>query len=302
MAQQYQLFFIQRFKGKVLFDVPMTRYTSFGIGGPADVMAFPQDESDLADLLLFASARNFPVFILGRGTNILVRDKGIRGIVVNMEEGFKEINWTDEVRALVGAGVGLGDILKECTDRGLGGLEFAADIPGTVGGAALMNAGAYGGEMKDVVEGVEVLNRKGKKGFMAAVELNFSYRHAEIPQDSVVTRVHMRFEKREPSVIEENLREFRKRRNESAPVKYRSAGSVFKNPPGDFAGRLIEEMGLKGHTVGGAQISDVHANYIVNLGGAKARDILSLMAIIRDRVYKEKGVTLEPEIKVVGEG
>ncbi|MBI5561057.1 MAG: UDP-N-acetylmuramate dehydrogenase [Deltaproteobacteria bacterium] len=300
MAQQYQLFFVQRFKGKVLFDVPMSRYTSLGIGGPCDVMAFPQDESDLADLLAFASAKNFPVFPLGRGTNILVRDKGIRGIVVNMDEGFKEINWAD-VTAVVGAGVGLGELLKEAKTRGLGGLEFAVDIPGSVGGAVVTNAGAYGGEMKDVIEGIEVLNRKGKKGYVAAGELNFSYRHADVPKDSVIIRAHMRFEKKEPHLIGEKIKEFRTRRSENSPIRYRSAGSVFKNPPGGFAGRLIEEAGLKGRAAGDAQVSDVHANYIVNLGGAKARDVLSLMALIRDMVYKEKGVVLEPEIMVVGE-
>ena len=301
MGQQYQLFFVQRFKGKVLFDVPMSEYTSLGIGGSADVMAFPKDEADLVDLLIFASTKNFPVLVIGRGTNILVREGGIRGIVVNMDEGFKDIDWTDDVKAIAGAGVTLSALLKECRQKNLSGLEFAVDIPGSVGGAVAMNAGAYGKEMKDVVEGVEFISFKGKKGFFSAQEAGFSYRCTKIPKDSIITRAHMKFEKKEARLIDENISELRKRRNSEGAVKYRSAGSIFKNPPGLFAGKLIEEAGLKGKIVGDAQVSDVHANYIVNRGHARASDVLSLMAIVRDSVYGEKGIVLEPEIKVVGE-
>jgi len=241
MGQQYQLFFVQRFKGKVLFDVPMSEYTSLGIGGSADVMAFPKDEADLADLLIFASTKNFPVLVIGRGTNILVREGGIRGIVVNMDEGFKDIDWTDDVKAIAGAGVTLSALLKECRQKNLSGLEFAVDIPGSVGGAVAMNAGAYGKEMKDVVEGVEFISFKGKKGFFSAQEIGFSYRDTKIPKDSIITRAHMKFEKKEARLIDENISELRKRRNSEGAVKYRSAGSIFKNPPGLFAGKLIEE-------------------------------------------------------------
>ncbi|OGP24791.1 MAG: UDP-N-acetylenolpyruvoylglucosamine reductase [Deltaproteobacteria bacterium GWC2_56_8] len=301
MAVQYSLFFIQRFKGKVLFNVPMSEYTSIKIGGPADVMAFPQDEGDLKDILAFAEAKSFPFYILGGGTNLLVRDGGIRSIVINMSEGFKDIVWEDETNASVGAGVRLSELLFQCRERGLTGFEFASGIPGTIGGAVMMNAGAYGGEMKDIVEGVEVIGKKGVKNFIPKKDLAFAYRKAEVPKGAAVTRAHMKFEKSTPDAVKEKIRDLKERRKTTAHITFPNAGSVFRNPENKSAGRLIEEAGLKGERSGDAQISEVHANYIVNLGAAKAKDVLSLMALIRDRVYSQKGVVLEPEIKVIGE-
>ncbi|MBI5902360.1 MAG: UDP-N-acetylmuramate dehydrogenase [Deltaproteobacteria bacterium] len=298
---QYSLFFIQRFKGKVIFNVPMSGYTSLRIGGCADVMAFPQDEGDLKDLLVFAETKNFPYYVLGAGTNLLVRDGGIRGIVINMADGFKDIAWQEEDKAVVGAGVRLAEALAQCRERGMGGIEFAANIPGTVGGAVAMNAGAYGSEMKDVVEGVEVIGRKGHKGFIPKSELNFSYRRAEVPRGAVIARVHMRFEKKSVDEVAERIRAMREKRKATAAITLPNAGSVFKNPEGHIAGRLIEEAGLKGERSGDAQVSEAHANYIVNLGNARAKDVLALMALVRDRVYGTRGIVLEPEIKVVGE-
>lgn len=301
VSVQYSLFFIQRFKGKVLFNVPMSEYTSLKIGGNADVMAFPQDDGDLKDLLAFADAKGFPFYILGAGTNLLVRDGGIRGIVVNMTEGFKDISFQEDGKAVIGAGVKLSEAVAQMRDNGLSGLEFGVNIPGTIGGAVSMNAGAYGSEMKDVVEGIEVLGKKGQKGFIPKSELGFSYRRAEIPKGSIITRAHMRFEKKSVEEIKERIKEFRERRKASSPISFPNAGSIFRNPEGKVAGKLIEEAGLKGERVGGAQISEVHANYIVNTGGAKAKDVLALMALIRDRLYSAKGIVLEPEIKVIGE-
>ena len=301
MAEQFQLFFIQRFKGKVLFNVPMSEYTSLGVGGPADVMAFPKDEADLKDIISFAATKRFPVFVLGGGTNLLVKDRGIRGIVINMTEGFKDIAWRNTLRAVVGAGMSLGRLVRKCSERGLSGLEFAEGIPGTVGGAVMMNAGAFDGEMKDVVEGVELMGRKGKKGFLPAKEIGFGYRSSGVPKDSIVIRVQMKFESVEPSLIEEKIKEMRQKRRASAPVGVHCAGSIFKNPEGSHAGRLIDEAGLKGMRMGYAEVSAAHANYIVNTGRAMARDVLGLMGVVRDKVYREFGVSLEPEIKVVGE-
>lgn len=301
MAVQYSLFFIQRFKGKVLFNVPMSEYTSIKIGGPADVMAFPQDEGDLKDILAFAEAKAFPFYILGGGTNLLVRDGGVRSIVINMSEGFKDIVWKDETNASVGSGVRLAELLFQCRERGLTGFEFASGIPGTIGGAVMMNAGAYGGEMKDVVEGVEVIGKKGVKNFIPKKDLAFDYRKAEVPKGAVVTRAHMRFTKSTPDAVKEKIRDLKERRKSTAHITFPNAGSIFRNPENKSAGRLIEEAGLKGEKSGDAQISEVHANYIVNLGAAKAKDVLSLMALVRDRIYSQKGVVLEPEIKVIGE-
>ncbi len=300
VSAQYSLFFIQRFKGKVLFNVPLSEHTSLKIGGPADVMAFPQDEGDLKDLLSFAGAKDFPFFVIGGGTNLLVRDGGIRGIVINMSEGFRDMVWQDN-KAVIGSGVRLAEILNHCREAGLSGFEFAAGIPGTLGGAVAMNAGAYGSEMKDVVEGVELIGRKGQRLFMPRSEINFSYRKAELPKGALVVRAHMGFVKRSAEEVREKIRELREKRRSTSAINLPNAGSIFRNPEGTFAGKLIEEAGLKGERSGDAAVSDVHANYIVNLGRARAKDVLTLMALVRDRVYSRKGIVLEPEIKVVGE-
>lgn len=301
-SMQYSLFFIQRFKGKVLFSVPMSDYTSFRIGGPADVMAFPEDEADLKDIILFAESKGFPFYVLGAATNLLVRDGGIRGIVINMTEGFKDITWLEDDKAAVGAGVGLQGLISECRAKGLGGLEFACGIPGTIGGAVSMNAGAYGREMKDIVEGVEFMGRKGQKGYLTSADAGFSYRKTSLPKGAIVIRANIRFEKKNPEEISAKLQEYRDRRKAAAEIRYPNAGSIFKNPEGGKgAGKLIEEAGLKGARMGDAEVSTVHANYIVNRGRALARDVLGLMAMIRDKVYGTSGIVLEPEIKVAGE-
>ena len=309
MSDQFQLFFVERFKGKVLFNVPMKDYTSFRIGGNADVMAFPEDETDLMELMKFAYSKKFPVFFLGGGTNLLVRDGGVRGIVVNISEGLGGIRYHEEadvdgiaqVNCIAGAGVKLSKLSVEAGERGLSGLEFATGIPGTLGGALLMNAGAYGGEMKDLVDGVEILERKGKKAFLPASELSFSYRSSKLPEGAAIIRLHLKFKKADAGEVKARMEELRKKRGSSASIPHPGAGSIFKNPEGGFAGRLIEEAGLKGESFGGAEVSTKHANYIINKDNATARDVLALMALIRDKVYGGKGIVLEPEIKVVGE-
>jgi UDP-N-acetylmuramate dehydrogenase len=305
LSGQYQLFFTQRFKGRVLFGVPMSEHTSFRVGGPADVMTFPEDDADLKDLIVFAETKDFNYHILGGGTNLLVRDGGVRGIVINMADGFKEIVWSEGGKAVVGSGVKLKSLVGAAVERGLAGLEFASGIPGTVGGAVVMNAGAYGGEMKDVLEGVEVMGRKGRLTYIPASELDFSYRYARIPERAAVVRAHMRFVAGEVEEIKARAAGFVAKRRSTPGIRLPNAGSIFKNPDDGAgarpAGQLIDEAGLKGASVGGASVSSVHANYIVNNGGATARDVLSLMAQIRDTVYGATGVVLEPEIKVIGE-
>jgi UDP-N-acetylmuramate dehydrogenase len=301
MGEQYQLFFVQRFKGRVLFDVSMKEYVSFKIGGNADVMAFPQDAADLRELVKFAWAKKFPLFYLGAGSNLLVRDGGIRGIVINLSEGMNDIIFLDDMKVVAGSGVRLADLLRECVEKGFGGLEFAAGIPGVLGGAVAMNAGCYGQEMRDVVEGVEIIDKKGKKGFLSNAELGFGYRSSKLAEGVVVVRVHMALSARGSDEIKADIKELRAKRKSSAPVVKANAGSIFKNPEGKSAGRLIDDAGLKGLSAGDAQISTEHANYIINKGEAKASDVLSLMATIRDRVYSSTGVMLEPEIKVIGE-
>lgn len=301
MSEQYSLFFIQRFKGKVLFNVPMCQYTSIGIGGVSDVMAFPLDEKDLADILKFANKKRFETFILGSGTNLLVRDRGIRGIVINMTDGFKGLEFVDEDKIIAGSGISLIKLATKCSEKSLKGMEFAVGIPGTLGGAVIMNAGAYGKEMKDIVEGIEVVNEKGKKDFIPTRDLGFAYRSSQIGKNLIITKVHMKFEKGDKEKIKEAIKGNKEKRKSTSLIKLPNAGSIFKNPENLFTGQIIEEEGLKGLREGDAQISEVHGNYIVNLGRAKAKDVLTLMAIIRDKVFKKRGILLEPEIKVVGE-
>jgi UDP-N-acetylmuramate dehydrogenase len=301
VGEQYQLFFVQRFKGRVLFEVSMKEYTSLKIGGPAEVMAFPEDAGDLRELVKFATSKKFPVFYLGGGTNLLVRDGGIRGIVVNLNDGMKDIDFGDDQKVVAGSGVPLAFLLHECAEKGLSGLEFTAGIPGVLGGAVFMNAGCFGSEMKDIVEGVEIVDAKGKKGFLSNSDMGFDYRSSKLPEGAVIVRVHLALRKGDPKEIESEIKELREKRKKGAPIKKPSAGSIFKNPEEGAAGKLIEEAGLKGESSGDAEISTEHANYIVNNGSATAADVLKLMAKIRDKVYSTKGIMLEPEIKVIGE-
>lgn len=300
-STQYSLFFIQRFKGKVLFNVPMSEYTSFRIGGPADVMAFPQDDADLKNLITFAEDKNFPYLILGNGTNLLVRDGGVRGVVINMCEGFKDVVWQEDMNAVVGAGMTLAALVNECRDMGASGLEFAANIPGTVGGAIVMNAGAYGAEIKDVCEAIELIGKKGRLTLVKKEDAGFAYRKSALPKGAAVIRAHLRFEKKAVEEIRKRIEEYRAKRRATSAIRLPNAGSIFINPEGCVAGRLIEEAGLKGERIGDAEVSEAHANYIVNRGTARAKDVLALMALIRDRIYGTRGIVLEPEIKVIGE-
>jgi len=303
LSRQYPLIFVERFKGRILFNAPMADYTSFGIGGPADVMAFPLDENDLREMLSFAATKKFPFFVMGMGTNLLVRDGGYRGLVINMREGLRDIIWNEgSATAVVGAGVRTPAFVAESAEKGLSGMEFAASIPGSMGGAAVMNAGAYGRDMSYVMDGVEVMSRKGARKFLPAADMALGYRTSNIQGDTVVTKVHLRLGRDESANIRKRIKEFVDRRKKTtASIPPANAGSIFRNPEGEPAGRLIEEAGFKGRSEGAVEVSAIHANYIVNKGGAKASEVLSLMALVRDGVYGKTGVLLEPEIRVVGE-
>ncbi|MBI5875506.1 MAG: UDP-N-acetylmuramate dehydrogenase [Deltaproteobacteria bacterium] len=299
---------ISAFKGRMLFDVPMKDYTSFRIGGNADVMAFPVNEDDLIEVMRFAAGKGFPVFVIGRGTNLLIRDNGIRGVVINVSEGFKETIWLEDDAAVAGSGVLLIELASLCKDKGLSGLEFAAGIPGTIGGAVFMNAGAYGKEMKDVVERVEAVDMNGQKHSFDNAAMKFSYRGCALPANMIITKAHLKFKKDNPDEIKKRMKELKEKRRATQAINLPNAGSIFRNPveangrsPLPSAGKLIEEAGLKGTKCGDAQISEVHGNYIVNLGNATAMDVLALVAMARDKVFKAQGILLETEITVVGE-
>ncbi len=288
---------------RVARDVPMRLHTSFRIGGPADFLVTVESPAELAAVLDLCRRLAVPSLILGRGTNLLVRDGGIRGVILRLAGEFLQTAFDgDGRRVIAGAAVGLGDLSRECGRRGLAGLEFAEGIPGSVGGAVVMNAGAYDGEMKDVLEAAGVL-RPGldQVDEVAAADLGFRYRGSRL-QDEGWTVAWARFllAPGDPAAIRRRQDEYAARRKSRQPLDLPSAGSVFKRPPGRFAGPLIQESGCQGLRVGDAQVSEVHAGFIVNLGSATARDVLALIDEVRSRVLARTGVTLEPEIRIIG--
>jgi len=283
---------------------PLARHTSFRIGGPADVLAIPDTPEELAHVLRVAADAGARVVLLGGGSNILVGDGGMRGVVVKLGRGFRRVDWMPSdggASMRAGAAVQLGRLARDAVARGLAGLEYAEGIPGTVGGALFMNAGAYGGEVAETVEAVEGLD--GRTGEPRAIDggtLGFRYRRAELPHAFVVTAVRFRLRRDADGDAATRLDAVRARRVASQPQGRANAGSVFKNPPGDHAGRLIEAAGLKGMRAGRARISEQHANVIVNEGGARAADVKALMDLAQRVVWERNGVWLEPEVQLVG--
>ncbi|MEW6543511.1 MAG: UDP-N-acetylmuramate dehydrogenase [Nitrospirota bacterium] len=285
-------------RGKVKFDAPLADYTSFRIGGPADVLVLPADVEDLRRLVVQARAAKAPIFVLG-GTNLLVRDKGIRGVVVNLSR-LNAIK--DEPGHVVYAegGVGMPTLMKHAISRSLSGLEWAAGIPGTVAGCVVMNAGTRLGEMKDCLKAVRIVDRKGSVVDVPASAVRFSYRRAILPR-GIVVGAWLQLKPGSREKIESVVKEYLRHRKETQPLALPSAGCVFKNPPHDSAGRLIESVGLKGATVGDAQVSGKHANFVVNVGRASAEDVIALIKQVGRTVEERAGVTLELELKIVGQ-
>lgn len=293
------------FRGELRFDAPLKDLVSYKVGGPAEAIAFPRDREDLVALYHFLRSHAIPFFVLGEGTNLLVRDGGVRGVVIRLSAAEKEVRTElgrgGQVQVQVPAGVRLSGLIKFCVERSLSGMEFAAGIPGSVGGAVAMNAGAFGGEIKDVLDAVTVLDAHESARVILREELAFSYRSLTLPQDAVILEAFFGLSVGERKEIAVRIQANLQKRKGTQPLDLPSAGSVFKNPPGGHAGALIEAVGLKGRRVGGAAISTVHANYIVNCGGATARDILSLIELVQETLHREKGITLEPEIRIVGD-
>lgn len=278
---------------------PLARHTSFRIGGPADVLVQPASVEELAQVVRAAAAERQPLTVLGAGSNLLVGDGGIRGLVVKLGAGFRRVAWT-ACGVTAGAAAQIGKLARGAVDRGLSGLEFAEGIPGTVGGALFMNAGAYGGEVGPTVTSVGGVTADGSVETIAGARLAFRYRRVDLPAGFLVTSVSFRLTPAAPEAVGRRLGQLRDRRVASQPQGLANAGSIFKNPPGEFAGRLIEAAGLKGWRVGRAHFSERHANFIVNDGGAWATDVQALMAEAQRAVWERSGVWLEPEIKLVG--
>ncbi len=279
----------------------MAGHTSFGIGGPADLFVIATSISNLSEVMRTLHELGVPAVLLGNGTNVLVRDGGIRGAVIKLGGELAELQAVGNM-VIAGAGASLATLCRYCADHNLGGLMFAAGIPGSVGGAVLMNAGANGGEMADVVRWVLVVGYDGKVAKLGAEELGFGYRSSRL-QDRrcAVAQVGFQLEPSEGAAVHRALCEVIQRRCRTQPVAQRSAGSIFKRPENDYAGRLLEGAGVKGLAVGDAMVSPKHANFIINKGHATSRDVLALIELMREKVAKKFGVYLETEIVTLGE-
>lgn len=285
-------------RGMVRFDAPLKEYTSFHIGGPADVLVAPADVEDVVRLAMQTHEQKLPIFVLG-GTNLLVRDKGIRGVVVSLAK-LRAIKEEPGSVLYAEGGVGMPTLIAHAIRRSLSGLEWAAGIPGTVAGCVVMNAGTRLGEMKDSVKAVRIVSPKGALIDCPAEAIEFRYRRATLPP-GIVVGVWLQLRPGVRADIEKAVKDYLHYRRDTQPLRQPSAGCVFKNPLNDSAGRVVEAAGLKGTSVGDAQVSTKHANFIVNQGHASAADVLSLIKKVRTRIVRKMGIKLELELKVVGE-
>ena len=284
----------------VVENADMARYTSFKAGGAADVLVSPADADQLQEVLRAVS--DVPHMVLGNGSNVLCQDGGYRGVIVHIGDSFSSIK-REGPRLICGAGTLMSAVARKAADEGLSGFEFASGIPGSIGGAVFMNAGAYGGETKDILEEVNVIAADGSRQFTLSCEdLQMGYRHTLLHETGdVVTEVVLNLEEGDEEEIRKEMSELSKKRNSKQPVQYPSAGSFFKRPEGYFAGKLVQDAGCKGLSVGGAEVSTLHSGFIINKGGATASDIIQLKELVQARVFEKFGVMLEPEVRIIGE-
>ena len=286
-------------KGIVLFDEPMSKHTSYGIGGPARVYVTPKNKEDLVSILKFSKDNNIPSYFIGSGSNLLVSDDGIDGIVITLGKSFNKLE-INKNNVFAETGVMLGKMVKECTKRNLSGLESLIGVPGTLGGALIMNAGAFGGEISNYLEYVSVINMSGDEKKYQQKDIKFNYRNSSFSDNEILINANFKFILSDQKTVSKNKLKASGGRKSSQPLRFRSAGSVFKNPSEGAAGYFIDKAGLKGTKSGDAEISNVHANFFVNHGSATAKDVVRLINIARKKVYKEFGVMLELEIKTLG--
>jgi UDP-N-acetylmuramate dehydrogenase len=285
----------------IKYNEPMSQHTSFKVGGPADILIEPTEVEELKKALSFVRKHQLPYYIIGNGTNLLVGDKGIRGVVIKVGESFGDIEITGE-EVIAECGVLLSTLSKVVARNILTGLEFASGIPGFLGGAIAMNAGAYGGEMKDVVEWVEVLDENLELQRYTNAEMEFTYRKSIVePRNLIVIRCKMKLKKGSQEEINSMMSDLTQKRKTKQPLHLPSAGSTFKRPPGFFAGKLIEDAGLRGFRMGGAQVSELHCGFVVNNGGATAKDVYDLIKHVQQSVFNQFGIKLETEVKFLGE-
>lgn len=284
----------------VLTDEPMARHTTFKIGGPADILVTPQSVEQITRTVQLCKESNIPWRVIGLGSNILVSDAGLRGVTIKIGKGFSEVR-VEGTKIVAQAGASNASIAATAKRAELAGYEFAAGIPGTVGGAAIMNAGAYGGEFCQVCESVLCLRPNGNIERITATKANWSYRHSLMMDDgSIVLEATLQLTPDDPNAIQTRMDDLRQRREDKQPLNMPSAGSTFKRPEGYFAGKLIEDAGLRGYRCGGAQVSEKHCGFVVNAGGATAQDVCDLITHVQEAVYERDGVHMEPEIRMWG--
>lgn len=290
--------------GDLFFDEPAANHTSIGVGGKIDILIFPQGREELIRIVDFLRAHRIPLLPVGNWTNLIVLDGGYRGALISLAN-LRGLNLLDDgtngVRLLAEAGCPLSELVNLSVREALTGLEFCAGIPGTVGGAVRMNAGAYGGEIKDIVESVIFLDASGAIRANAARDLHFSYRNLDLPEETIIIGAAFRLKQGDRETIDGAIREIMATRRKKHPLEFRNAGSIFKNPQQSPAGKLVEEAGLKGTRIGDAQVSEKHGNFIINRGKATAGEIILLMALIHQKVLEHSGYDLEAEVKIIGD-
>jgi len=287
-------------KESVIFNVAMSSYSTFRAGGNAEALCFIHELSVLKRVVAFLDSESISWMTVGKGSNLLVTDKGIKGAVIILKGALAEVFEENNCMVTAGGGLSIARLLNYCVHHELSGMEFMSGIPGTLAGAVIMNAGAYGEEIGTRLHRIGIVTPEGKTKELDRSRITFGYRKTSIPENAVVYSVTLSLEKEKQELIKGRIESNLNKRKESQPLDMPSCGSVFKNPPDKFAGRLIEESGLKGKKIGGAMISPKHANFIVNTGNATASDIIELIDIAREKVRKDSGIGLETEIKVVG--
>ena len=286
---------------QILKDEPMDKHTTFRAGGKADYLVMPSNEEQVRDLVLLLKKENVPYYVMGNGSNLLVRDQGFKGVIIQIARNMNQIRVEGE-KIYAQAGALLSKIAAQALGEGLTGFEFASGIPGTLGGAVMMNAGAYGGEMKQVIVNACVLTSAGEIAVIPADLMELGYRTSVFAKNQdIILSAQLKLEYGNEAVIREYMDELKEQRVSKQPLEYPSAGSTFKRPEGYFAGKLIQDAGLRGFQVGGAQVSEKHCGFVINKDHATATDILSLMEQVSDKVETKFGVRLEPEVKIIGE-
>jgi len=290
--------------GEVLFDEAMDRHTSIRVGGKADALVRPQSVDALRRVILLCRCCGVPFIPVGNWTNLIVRDGGYRGVVISMK-GLRNVAWDMEgpggVLVSAQAGVSIAEVVRMAARDGFTGMEFCAGIPGSVGGAVIMNAGAYGREIRDVLREATLMNKCGEVVKRSRNELAFEYRKLNLPEEMIIVSASFVLETGDPARVQEHVADILAKRKQKHPLEYPNAGSIFKNPGNRPAGRIIEEAGLKGVRIGDAKISEKHANFIVNLGHASAADILALIDLVKKKVREQMDIVLEAEVRIIGE-